>query len=88
MSQKQCVEEQVIEARNGSGAWYLIRLFGIAVAAVTPGVPSIWLWCVRETCQSGAAETYEDAVADALRAIAGLAILILQLALWIALLAG
>jgi len=83
-----CVEEEVLEVSNNgaAGPWFLVRLFGICIAAVTPGVPTIWLWCIRETGDHGIGKTNEQATRGAFRTIAGLGLLALQLLVYLTIL--
>ena len=82
-----CVKEEVFEISNNHGlTWYLVRLFGIAVLAITPTAPSFWIWCVRETGETGAAIEHQVAVQNIVRKIAALAVLALQVAVYVVLL--
>jgi hypothetical protein len=89
MKKPLCTEEYVLEVSNNgpAGPWYLVRLFGIAAAAALPGVPTVWLWCIREVPEHGLGATYDQAATFALRAVAGLGLLVLQLALYLLILA-
>ena len=77
------IKEEVFEVSNNHGVtWYLVRLFGIAVMGITPAAPAFWIWCVRETGDTGAAIEHQDAVQDIVRKIAALASLALQVAFY------
>jgi hypothetical protein len=74
------VQEMQFEAKNDGGPWFLVTLFAVLLI---PGYCSYWVWSLTNgSCEeeiTGAEFTESSAVASAMKTIAAMAPLAIQL---------